>query len=192
MTGCRVLDKSKPPLFISFAEADGTAWDGEKYVKAFRLKINNNSSCALVFTAEYGSSTPSVRIVIKNGKPVRPSDMELGALVNGQKANLLYYMKYADEKTMTWEGIDGHLLETVRLSGGDYIFMSVPVKNFKKDGELLVPFNYEWDQGRASSVNVGDTNELSDVVQHYLRFRRELLPPSALKFLSSNSTQPKL
>lgn len=181
-TGCRALDKEKPPLFISYAGADDKAWDGERYVKGVLLRINNNSNCALTLTAEYGESvSPSVRTAIKGGKPTRPAALEEAALLNGQRVSLYYLMKYPNERDMIVGGFGGDVLETTRLCGGDYILISVPLKNFKRDGELLVPFNYEWDAGAGSRLKAADGDYGLQAVQHYLSFRKELLPPAMLK-----------
>ena len=31
--GCSAIDKSNPPLFISYAQLDDKSWDGSKHVK---------------------------------------------------------------------------------------------------------------------------------------------------------------
>jgi hypothetical protein len=183
-TGCAGLDKSKPPLFISYEQPVDKAWAGNKYARGVLLRLNNNSNCAISFSAAYGES-PRVppNFVIRNGKLVRQPDVRIGSLTNGQQVSLEYLIKYPDRKHPVVGGFGGDMLETVWLNGGDYIFFSVPLSDFKKSGQLLLQYSYDWDNGDASQI-VTEKNgykQRRETVEHYLRFDPQRLPVEILK-----------
>ena len=182
--GCSALDKGKPPLFISFESLDEKAWAGDKYEKGILLRMNNNSNCTISFSAGYGEA-PKVppNFVIRNGKMVRQPDVKIGSLTNGQRVSLYYLTKYPNKKLLVIGGFGGHMLETVYLNGGDYVFFSVPLKNFQKDGEILLPYNYDWDEGEAPQIitEKDGSKRRYETVEHYLRFVPQQIPEGILK-----------
>ena len=178
--GCSALDKSKPPLFISFESLDEKSWDGNKYVKGALLRLNNNSNCTINFSAAVGEAqvTP-IPFTITNGKMVRQPDVRTGSLTNGQRVSLYYLTKYPDKKLWVIGGFGGDVLETVYLNGNNYVFFGVPLKNFQDDGEILLPYNYDWDA--QIIIDKDGHKQRFATVEHYLRFVPEQLPANILK-----------
>jgi hypothetical protein len=175
--GCSVLNKDHPLLFISFERVDDKAWNGDKYVKGALLRVRNNSNCAILLEAPPGEAS-SFRI--RDGKLTR---LEMEEAKDGQRVSLKYLMKYPDQAFMVVGGFGGDVLDYVRLNGGDSILFSVPLSNFRKRGELLLPFNYEWDMGAGSEVviNEGGAKYRHAAVEHHLRFGPGLLPGELLR-----------
>jgi hypothetical protein len=173
-----------PPLFISFAQLDDKSWDGAKNVKGVLLKLNNNSDCRITFSAGYGAAprVPS-SWVFRNGKRIRRADVPFGSLDNGQRVDLYYITKYPNQKYPVIGGFGGDVLETVYLNGGDYVLFGVPLKNFQRGGELLLPYTYDWDEGERGQIitkNNGYTQRY-ETVEHSLRFGAQQLPEGTLK-----------
>jgi hypothetical protein len=183
-SGCSALDKSKPPLFISFESLTDKAWAGDKYEKGVLLRLNNNSKCMISFSASIGAvSGIRPNFVIRDGKLIRQSDARLGSLINGQRVSLEYVMKYPNQKYMVIGGYGGDVLQTVYLNGEDHVFFGVPLKNFQKGGELRIAYNYEWDEGEASQIMTkkGDYIQRYETVEHYLRFVPQQLPENIIR-----------
>jgi hypothetical protein len=182
--GCSAIDKSKPPLFISFESLTAKAWAGDDYEKGVLLRLSNNSNCTVSFSASYHEA-PRVppTFVFRNGKMVRQPDVKFGSLTNGQRASLYYLTKYPGKESLVIGGFGGDMLETVYLNGGDYVFFGVPLRNFKKGGEILLPYNYDWDEGEASQIITerGGYKQRYETVEHYLRFVSGQLPDNALR-----------
>ena len=182
--GCSPIDKTKPPLFISFAQLDDKAFDGSKDVKGVLLKLTNNSDCRINFAVSYGE-TPKVPSawVVRNGKMVRRPNVPFGSLENGQRVSWLYLTKYPNKKDLFGGGFGGDMLETAYLNAGDSLLFAVPLKNFRSGGELLLPYAYDWDEGDRGQIITkhGEYTQRYETVQHYLRFVPEQLPEGTLK-----------
>ena len=177
--GCVALNKNRPPLFLSYERQDDKAWDGRRYVFGALLRLNNNSNCVISLTAPpgYAREVPPT-LGIKNGKLVRLPDVRIGSIKSGAKVELYYLTEYPGDETLHVDG-DFHVRDTIFLNNGDYIFFSVPLKNFKRGGHVLVPFNYDWD---TDSFSKGSRMKLLyRTTQHYLVFDPEQLPPEILK-----------
>lgn len=161
-TGCSALDKSLPLLFISFERADDKAWAGDKYAKGVLLRVRNNSNCGIILETSTNVSSEAK---------------------DGEKLSLKYLMKYPTQASTVIGGFGGDVLESVRLRGGHSVLFSVPLENFRKRGDLLLPFNYEWDDGLGSEIifNKGSGKYLRNPVEHYLRFGPLLLPTEMLR-----------
>jgi hypothetical protein len=182
--GCVAIDKSKPPLFISFAQMDDKALEGSKYVKGVLLRLNNNSNCVISFSAESGSGARASAWIMRNGKMVPRASVPPGSLDFGQRVNLLYLTKYANKPYLQQGGFGGDVLDTVYLNGGDHIFFSVPLTNFKRGGEILLPYKYMWDEGERGQIIVkegGNIRGRYETVEHYLRFVPDQLPGGTMK-----------
>jgi len=177
--GCVALNKNKPPLFLSYERQDDKAWDGRNYVTGILLRLNNNSNCDISLTAPpgYVREVPPT-LGIKDGKLVRLSDVRIGSIKSGAKVELYYLTEYPGDKSLYVDG-DFHVIDTIFLNNGDYIFFSVPLKNFKRGGQVLVPFNYDWDTD--SFLEGSRMKVLFRTTQHYLIFDPEQLPPEILK-----------
>jgi hypothetical protein len=182
--GCSAIDNSKPALFISFAQVDDKSWDGSKYVRGALLKLTNNSNCTITFSAEVDTApkVPSSWI-LRNGKMVRRADVPFGSLNSGQRVSLYYLTKYPKKKYLVIGGFGGDVLETVYLNGGDHAFFGVPLTNFKRGGEILLPYTYSWDEGERGQIIAKENGYVRryETVEHYLRFVGEQLPDGTLK-----------
>lgn len=181
--GCSAIDKSNPPLFISYAQLDDKSWGGSNYVKGVLLKLNNNSNCAITFSAAVGEA-PKVpnSWIVRNGKIVRRADVPFGSLDNGQRVSLYYLTKYPNKKDWVIGGFGGDVLETVYLNGGDQVFFGVPLTNFKRGGEILLPYTYFWDEAELGQIITKEKGYVwkYQTVEHYLRFSGEQLPEGTL------------
>jgi hypothetical protein len=180
--GCSALDKSKPPLFISYENPADKAWAGDKYEKGVRLRLSNNSNCSIIVSAAY-DQTPS--FIFKDGKLSfrKLTDKRFDSLTNGQQVSLVYLIKYPEQKYLVMGGFGGDLLDSLWLNGGDYVFFSVPLKNFKKGGELLLQYNYAWEDGEVSQIVTEEDGykQRYETVEHHLRFDPHRLPKEILK-----------
>lgn len=181
--GCSAIDKSKPPLFISYAQLDDKAWDGAKYVKGVLLKLNNNSNCTITFSAAVDEA-PKVpgSWIVHNGKIVRRADVPFGTLNSGRRVSLYYLTKYPNKKDWVIGGFGGDVLETVYLSGGDHVFFGVPLTNFKRGGEILLSYTYSWDEAERGEIITKEKGYVRryKTVEHYVRFIGEQLPEGTL------------
>jgi hypothetical protein len=182
--GCSAIDKTKPPLFLSFAQLDDKSWDGDKYVKGALLKLNNNSNCRISFSVAAGESRSSDEspLVLRNGKLVHREDVPIYSL-NGKRISLSYLTKYPNAKYLVQGGFGGDVLETANLYGGEHIFFGVPLKNFQRGGEVLLPYRYDWDEGDRGQIitKQGEYTQRYETVEHYLRFVPDQLPKGTLK-----------
>ena len=182
--GCSAIDQSNPPLFISYAQIDDRAWNGSNYVKGVLLKLSNNSNCAITFSAAVGEA-PKVpgSWIVRNGKIVRRPDVAFGSLDNGQRVSLYYLTKYANKKHQVIGGFGGDVLETVYLNGGDHVFFDVPLTNFKRGGEIRLPYTYIWDEAERGQIITKKKGYVRryQTVEHYLRFIGEQLPEGTFK-----------
>jgi hypothetical protein len=171
--GCVALDKKNPPLFISYERPDDKAWDGFDYVAGALLRLNNNSNCVISLTAPpgYPREVPPTW-GFKDGKRVRLPEMRIGSIKSGTTVDLYYLTKYPNEASLVLVG-DFHVIDELFLNNGDFIFFSVPLKTFKRDGQVRVPFIYEWESGTPGFSVLA--------VEHYLVFDRERLPQDVLK-----------
>jgi hypothetical protein len=183
--GCSAIDKTMPPLFISFVQLDDKSWDGDKEVKGALLKLNNNSNCRISFSVAAGesrSSEASSPLVLRNGKLVRRDDVPIYSL-NGKRISLSYLTKYPDAKYLVLGGFGGDVLETAYLYGGEHIFFGVPLRNFQRGGVILLAYNYDWDEGDRGQIitKQGEYTQRYETVEHYLRFEPRQLPKGTLK-----------
>ena len=178
--GCIALDKKNPPLFISYERRDDKAWDGRNYVDGVLLRLNNNSNCVISLIAPpgYSGELPPT-FGFKDGKRVRLPNVRIGSVKSGTTVELYYLTKYPSEASLVLNR-DFHVRDTIYLNNGDFILFSVPLKNFKRGGRVLVPFNYDWDSGSAAYM-VDTRNYLIEAVEHHLVFDRDLLPSDVLK-----------
>lgn len=176
--GCVALDKNKPPLFVSYERPDDRAWDGRTYVIGVLLRLTNNSNCVISLTAPpgYPREVPPTS-GIKDGKMVRLPDVRIGSIKSGEKVELYYLTKYPGDESLYLDR-DFHVRDTIYLNNGDYILFSVPMKNFKLHGRVLVPFHYDWDSAIAPFVVEGKRRKQAyEAVKHYLIFDHERLFP---------------
>ena len=178
--GCVALDVTSPPLFISYERRDEQAWDGRNYVSGVLLRLNNNSNCVISLTTPpgYPRELPPT-FGYKNGKRVRLPDARIGSIKSGTKVSLYYLTKYPVDASLVFTG-DFHVRDSIYLNNGDYIFFSVPLKNFKRNGRVLVPFTYDWDNGKPALV-LNTDGTFDEAVEHYLTFGPERLPKDLLK-----------
>jgi hypothetical protein len=179
--GCPALNKSKPPLYISYERPAAEVWDGDKSVPGVLLRLENNSDCAISFRALPGQvrgADPS--FTIKDGKYVRLPEARIGPLAHDQELDLMYLMRYPGDSSLVIEG-DFHVAERVTLHGGHYVFFDVPLKYFKKGGQLFIEYNYDWDDESQIIIKEGRTKVAYPTVEHYVRFDPERLPKEILK-----------
>ena len=178
--GCTALDKTRPALYISFESTTDKVWAGDRYEKGVLLRVSNNTDCeiSLVVPPDVGREVPPT-FGVRGGKLVRLPDVRIGSVKNGANLSLYYLTKYPGEETL-FIGGDFHVYrDTVYLNGGDHIFFSVPLRNFKRRGQVLVPFNYEWESGDAAYVKADGV--WVEAVKHYLTFGFERLPKEVLR-----------
>jgi hypothetical protein len=143
------------------------------------LRLNNNSNCVISLTAPpgYPREVPPT-FGIKDGKLVRLPDVRIGSIKSGEKVQLYYLTKYPGDEWLCLDG-DFHVRDTIFLNNGDYILFSIPLKNFKRGCQVLVPFHYDWDTD--SVVGRTRMKQVFKTVKHHLTFDPERLPPDMLK-----------
>jgi hypothetical protein len=177
--GCAALDKKNPPLFLSYERADNHAWDGHDYVDGVLLRLNNNSNCVISLIAPpgYPREVPPTW-GFKEGKRIRLPEVRIGSIKSGTNVELYYLTKYPGDESLYLDS-DFHVRDTIYLNNGDFIVFSVPWKNFKRKGRVLVPFKYDWE---GDNTYVPDMRGmLVDTVEHYLVFDSSLIPPAVSK-----------
>jgi hypothetical protein len=118
----------------------------------------------------------------KDGKYVRLPDVRIGSIESGSKVTLYYFTKYPGDESLYLDA-DFHVRDTISLNIGYHIFFSVPLKNFKRGGHVVVPFNYDWDSGIAPSFIVNENGMKRGflAVKHYLLFEADQLPKDILR-----------
>ncbi|HMS38875.1 MAG TPA: hypothetical protein PKE69_01520 [Pyrinomonadaceae bacterium] len=149
--GCKVIDESKPLLFISYEKL---IEDKKKDNQKIQLKLNNNSTCTIVFLVPQGS----VKIVD-----------------NGQFVDVIYEIpKIINGESVIIFPPGGDALDLAYLKEGRSIFFNVPFKYFKGNGgaDLRVKFEYEWEKGK-NKIFSGSSH---DVIRNYIYFYSGLLP----------------
>lgn len=180
--GCPALDKSKPPLLISYERPVAKVRDGGKDVPGVLLRLENNSDCEINFRAKPGQVSGTYpSFAIRDGKYVRLPEAKIGPVAHDQELDLMYLMRYPNESGLVIGGGDFHVIERVTLPGGNYVFFDVPLKHFKRGGELLVKYNYEWEDESDIIIKEGRTKLAYPTVEHYVRFDPERLPKDILK-----------
>jgi hypothetical protein len=118
----------------------------------------------------------------KEGKRIRLSDVRIGSIESSSTVDLYYLTKYPRDESLYVDG-DFHVRDTISLNNGYHIFFRVPLKNFKRGGYVLVPFNYDWDSTIAPNF-IFDENGMKrafQAVKHYVLFEPDRLPKEILK-----------
>ena len=148
------------------------------------MKLSNNSNCTITFSAAVDEA-PKIpgSWIVHNGKIVRRADVPFGTLNSGQRVSLYYLTQYPNKKYRIIGGFGGDVLETVYLNGGDHVFFGVPLTNFKRGGEILLPYTYSWDEAERGQIITKEKGYVRryETVEHFLRFVGEQLPEATLK-----------
>jgi hypothetical protein len=181
--GCGRLDKTAPPLFISFESEAEKVWANSKYQRGILLRLNNNSNCVITLTISAGTVDPNEsvqlpsNVLIREGKLVRLPDAPIPSPSSGKTVGLYYFTAYQGKGSLVIDN-DFHARDHISLYAGEHVFFTVPLKNLKSGGRILVPFNYTWD----ANTYIVDTRGYSvEAVEHYLTFDPERLPKNILK-----------
>jgi hypothetical protein len=159
---CARIDKNRAPLFISFERAES---------KHVFLRLHNNSGCpVLIPTNQLGLSIKFVKQ--HNGGSIIRQVEEI-QLKDGSQVRVVYHLfnlrGYKDTVIVS----DGCLVTLKRLMPQQTIVFSVPLEDFRKHADVGVEFSYPWEDDRGSAIG-GEFG-------HYVFFRNEYLPQSALR-----------
>lgn len=155
--GCSLLDKSKQAQFILY----------EKFSELFpevRLRRVNNTNCSIV--VETDNDAPIQVVRLSNG------EMRVMA-VSESKDGITVPLHYLIQNRRRWKAPEsaygwGDTVFTYDILAGQSIVFSVPLKHFEKQLDVVVPFNYSWENNRSIGASGG--------VNHHVSFLVEDLP----------------
>lgn len=161
LNGCTVIDKSHRPQFILY--------EG-KSESEIRLRLRNNSSCAIV--VETDDTYPTQLRKLPNGGVTIESVFDSR---DGQRLKLHYLIQNrrqgeAPKPAYGW----GDSVFTYEIPAGQSIVFDVPASHFKRRFDIAVPFSYSWEGDNSIGMGVGG-------VVHRVYFLFEDLSPEALR-----------
>jgi hypothetical protein len=161
-SGCSVIDKNNPPLYISYERVEEKMLAGEKKSEKLAiLRLNNNTNCS-IFVYLYNPPNDSelkddvfasIEYLIHNSK-------DPNAIIRAPEA----------KGEATWAG---------EIKGGQSVLFTTPLKYFKAKFEMQVDFYYPWEigTGQKSPDYLGSTGN----VGHKLYFYYWFLPKDVLE-----------
>jgi len=136
--GCSVITHNKPLMYII---SDG----GDPDRKLTKLRIINNSNCAVTIETTSGTSPLTLAV---------PVEFPVSVHYLVQKDN--------DHSRQGFDWPD--TMETYDIPGGKSIVFMVPVKQIDASKAIIIPFNYAWEDLKRKGVDFGP-------VHHYMSFR---------------------
>ena len=157
---CSRLDKTKPPLFISFEQVESR--------KVF-LRLNNNSRCALLIPTNQIDS--SIRVVKQASGRLRVEPIE--ELKDGSQVPVVYNLFNSRSSKDAVIVSDGDVVITRKLLPQQSIVFAVPLENFRKNVDVGVEISYLWEESGWSTVGGG--------FGHYVFFRSKSLPRNTIR-----------
>jgi len=152
---CSRIDKSKPPLFITFEGSE---------LKNVLLRLHNNSRCAvLIPTNQLQSSLKVVRQADGRAKFETVEELK-----DGSRVPVVYNLFNRRGSKDTVIVSDGCVVMTRSLFPQHSIIFATPLDDFKRNADVGVGFNYPWEEDNGSAVR-GEFG-------HYVFFPNEYLP----------------
>lgn len=133
VNGCARIDSNMPTLYMTIDTAHST-------LQSVRLMIHNNISCSITLT-----TIGSQLIVTQEGKQrLRTSNSPV--IEDGASIALSYMIRRNKQR---WNFISvwkyGHVVNESILESKKTVGFIVPAKYLKNKGQIVVPFNYEWE-----------------------------------------------
>jgi hypothetical protein len=130
--GCGLIDKKYLPLSISYDRV-GTS-------STVELRLLNNTDCTILVQTDDESPR---RPYLVDGRIRIETTTESE---DGLKVPLHYLLKSQNPRLAPSQGYGwGDSVFTYRVLGGQSIIFSVPIVKIRKGFDVLVPFNYEWE-----------------------------------------------
>lgn len=156
--GCIILDINRPAQFISYEKK---IEQGSKV----QLRLRNNTNCTIIVETDDTSST---RLNLASNR--RKRDESSSSPRDGDSLLLHYLVQdrrrwRAPEPAYGW----GDSVYTYEIPAGQSVVFNVPSIHFKKQLDIVVPFNYAWENSRSIGMGVGG-------VTHRVYFLRDDLP----------------
>lgn len=159
--GCQIIEANKPLLFISYEKFIASEKRADREVQ---LRLNNNSTCTIVFKVPQGSLKSDE---IADGQIVDPV-YEFPTIING--------------KIGIMTALTGDAVTSVSLKSGRSTLFNVPLRYFKQTSKIQLPFEYDWEIKKNSVVEeVLNFKTSSQVLQNYIFFYRDFLPKELRK-----------
>lgn len=161
--GCALIDRSRPAQFISHEEASKTTM-------GVTLRLHNNTSCSII--VETDDRSPTRLSKLPNGGV---SVETIVSSQDGVRLPLHYLLQdrrrwRAPEPAYGW----GDSVFTYELLAGQSAVFTVPLTHFRKRLDVVVPFNYAWEENRAIGMGVGG-------VVHRVYFLVDDIPEAVLR-----------
>ncbi|MFN2598235.1 MAG: hypothetical protein ABR563_13730 [Pyrinomonadaceae bacterium] len=143
-SGCSLIEKDHPEQFITFEYFSKSASTVE-----FRLR--NNTTCAIVVETDDHTPAKITRLSTGGVKVERVTDSQDGALLA---------LHYQVQNRRRWRAPEdgygwGDSVYTYEIRAGESAVFHVPLRHFKKQLDLTVPFNYAWEGDKSIGMGVG-------------------------------------
>jgi hypothetical protein len=164
-TGCSLVDKTKPLLFISFERLVG------KKNSDAQLRLNNNSTCTIVIDTYEEPPKRTLSEIMRDRGICQPS--KLLELQDGSHVGMFYSIKLP-HRNLTQAFGAGDVITPANLKSGGSILINVPLKYFKDGGELRIHFQYDWEA-------CSPTQDKYVIMYHEISFYPWFIPKDVLK-----------
>lgn len=161
--GCAVIEKGRPGQFISYEGLSDTAPE-------VMLRLHNNTSCSIIVETDDRSPTRIRKLPNGGGRVEFVTSSE-----DGLKIPLHYLVQdrqrqRVPESAYGW----GDSVFTYEVLAGHSAVFAVPLTNFKKRLDVVVPFNYSWEGNQGVGMGTGG-------VSHRVSFLAEDIPEAVLR-----------
>lgn len=173
---CPAVDASKSPVQILFEGVESKGGADEGRVEEVVLSLKNNSECTLILEAPPGQAS---QFTFEGGKLVRH---DLGEIKNRQFVSLKLLMKYPKRERLVMLSFGGDVLDYVKLGRGNSALISVPLENFRRNGELHLPYRFNLESRSAAVIAAKRDSDQADYsAEHYATFGPQDLPRRLLE-----------
>lgn len=147
--GCSLLDASRDALFLTYEKAEvGERAAGARGGGRIILRLANNSTCAVLLKMEEPK-----KFVVSEAVPFVNSKFRSDA-EDGELIPELTFVTQDEKHTQGAKSRTGDFFFEFRLLGGRSVTFAVPGDEFGKCNDILVPFNFEWEQKRSGSSHL--------------------------------------
>ena len=151
---CSRIDKTKPPLFITFERTESG--------KVF-LRLHNNARCSVLIPTNQHTAPAEVMKQPNGGLRVEQTE----ALRDGSQVQVVYHLFNLRGSKNTVIVSDGDVVRTWQLLPQQSIVFTVPLDHFRKHADVGVEFIYPWEDDGGSAPG--------GAFMHYVFFRNKAL-----------------
>lgn len=142
------LEAGKPTTYLEYGCQDK---------KNVQLRMFNNTIWAVAVNSDKLYYKTEKTVKLANGKEfyAMPNDREVSLQYRIEKFALpsenvkIPKVNYPDSSSTNW------------IASGDYVLFSVPIEYLRKDLQIFVKFNYEWELTKRGSIVSGPEHRIS-------------------------------